>query len=412
MRKRERVVVVGGGVAGLRTAERLRELGFNDEIVIVGAESGKPYHRPPLSKQLLCGKLRPSDLVLPSYTELDATWRLGTPVLGMDARRQVVVLQGGEEIRYDGLVIATGVEPRHLPGVPIQDPRVHYLYTVDDSLALRANLQRTRRPLVVMGAGFIGCELASTAHHLGREVTIVGRSKVLLGKAVGPQLAERITALHQGNGVQLALGEKVLHWHPQDQGVVMNLSSGKVIVAGAVVVCAGSVPSVNWLRGSGLTVDDGVVCEPTCHVLGRGDVVAAGDVAKWPNLRFSNKPRRVEHWLNAIEMGRHAAESLLAGRAAAKPFTPIPRFWSEQHGMRIQGAGIPALGEDTVQLLPSGRGDQSVTGFVADGRLVGLVALNSPQALLSWQAELDRQTAPRLHGLLPLRPVQAGRGLP
>ncbi|MBB4680772.1 FAD-dependent oxidoreductase [Crossiella cryophila] len=420
MRKRERVVVVGGGVAGLRTAERLRELGFNDEIVLVGAEPTPPYHRPPLSKQLLCGKLRPSDLLLPSYTELDATWRLNTPVLGMDPRRQVVHLPGGEELRYDGLVIATGVEPRHLPGVPVHDPRVHFLHTVDEALALRQNLQRTRRPLVVLGAGFIGCELASTAHHLGGEVTIIGRSKVLLGKAVGPQLAERITDLHSGNGVSLELGEKVLHWLPQQQGIVLNLSSGKVLVAGAVVVCAGSVPAVNWLRGSGLTIDDGVVCEPTCHVLGRGDIVAAGDVARWPNLRFDARPRRVEHWLNAIEMGRHAAESLLAGRAAAKPFTPIPRFWSEQHGMRIQGAGIPALGEDTVQLLPSSRTDQSVTGFVSGGRLVGLVALNSPQALLSWTAELDRQTRPRLHApdresvatITPARPPSARGRVP
>jgi hypothetical protein len=163
------------------------------------------------------------------------------------------------------------------------------------------------------------------------------------------------------------------------------------MLAACVVVAVGTEPATTWLRSSGLPLEDGVVCEPTCHVVGVTDVVAAGDVAQWPNLRFDASPRRIEHWLNAVEMGRAAAESLLAGRAAAKPFTPMPRFWTEHYGVRIQAAGVPKLGTDTVMLGTSDGGTGTVIGYVRENRLVGVVGLDCPSSVLAWTQRVSEQ---------------------
>jgi NADPH-dependent 2,4-dienoyl-CoA reductase/sulfur reductase-like enzyme len=403
--KRERIVIVGAGLAGLRSAERLRELGFTGELVIIGAERRRPYHRPALSKQMLTGELRPKDLTLHSYVPLDAIWRRGTHVLKLDTRHRKVELPGDEEIHYDGLVIATGVQARHLHGAPRHDPRVHVLRTMGDAMALQRGIAGGNGKVVVIGGGFTACEVASTARELGCEVTILSRSKVLLGKVVGDTMGEQIADLHRANGVRVELGVEVTHWLTQPWGVSMHLNTGKLVVAGTVVLAVGSTPSVQWLRGSGLTLEDGVLCRPTCHVVGANDVVAAGDVARWPNLRFEATPRRVEHWMNAVDMGRAAAESLLAG-AAAKPFTPLPRFWSEQHGMHLQAAGMPVLSQDTIPLARKSAG-RGITGYVRNGRLIGIVGRDNPRGMLHWTAELKRELR-RSETLTnpPMRPFQ------
>ncbi|GAA3856907.1 FAD/NAD(P)-binding oxidoreductase [Saccharothrix violaceirubra] len=387
----ERIVVAGGGLAGLRAGERVRELGFRGELVIVGAERHLPYHRPALSKEAVLGELRARDLRLAAGRELDAVWRLGTAVTHLEPDRHVVGLPGGEELSYDGLVVATGVEPRHLAGAPRHDPRVHVLRTVDDALAIKRAIGATQGLVVVVGGGLIGCELASTVRALGRDVAIVSRSGMLLGNAVGRDIAETVTRAHRSHGVRLALGVDIRHWVRQRGGVGVHLSDGQVFFAAVVVIAVGASPATAWLRGSGLDVSDGVLCDPTCHVVGASDVVAAGDVARWPNLRFPGPPRRVEHWLNAVEMGRAAAENLLAGRSDARPFTPVPRFWTEQYGMRIQGSGLPATGDDTITLAASRKDHRTVTGFVKGGRLVGMVGLDAPTAMIRLAPELWRQ---------------------
>ncbi|HEX3781501.1 MAG TPA: FAD-dependent oxidoreductase [Pseudonocardiaceae bacterium] len=391
MNRRERIVIVGAGLAGLRAAEALRDQKFTGELIIVGAETRRPYHRPALSKQLLTGELRAADLALHSYVRLAAQWRRGTSALRLDTRRRVVELPGEEELRYDGLVIATGVQQRHLAGAPRHDPRVHVLRTIDDATALQRTL-RSRPPerVVVIGGGFTACEVAATARELGREVTIVSRPKTLLGKVLGRETGERIARLHRSHGVGLALGAEVVHWIAQPRGIALHLSDGQVLLAGCVVLAVGSTPAVQWLRGSGLTLEDGVLCRPSCHVVGASDVVAAGDVARWPNLRFEAVPRRAEHWLNAAEMGRAAAASLLAGPVDALPFIPLPRFWSEQHGVRLQVAGMPTLGKETIRL--AGRASRpKVLGHLRNGRLIGVTAWDSPPEMLRWSAELERE---------------------
>jgi len=391
MNRDERIVVVGAGLTGLRAAERLRELKFEGEVLIIGDERVPPYHRPALSKQLLMGTLQPSDLTLPAYEEVGAKWRLGTEVRQLLPRNKTLQLPGGEEISYDGLVIATGVEARRPNDVPYHDPRVLVLRTLRDALDLERAVSSTRGPVAVVGGGFTGCEIAASLRHLGREVTLIGRSPNLLGNVLGPALGDWLTGMHRDHGVDLALGNSVKEWDPTPEGIGLKLDDGSTLLASCVVVAAGTVPITSWLRGSGLPLDNGVVCEPTCHVVGAEDVVAAGDVAQWPNLRFDNVPRRVEHWLNAVEMGRAAAESLLAGRGAAEPFTPMPRFWTEQYGVRIQAAGMPKLGPDVITLGTPNEGTGTVFGYSREGRLMGVVGLDCPSSVLAWTDSVSRQ---------------------
>jgi NADPH-dependent 2,4-dienoyl-CoA reductase/sulfur reductase-like enzyme len=388
----ERVVIVGAGAAGVRAAERLRELGFTGELTIVGEEPYRPYHRPALSKELITGRLRPRDLRLPVHRELGATWRFSTRAVYLEPEEHLLHLPGGEEIRYDGLVIATGMQARHLPGAPRHNARVHVLRGIADAVSIQQTLTRGKGALAIIGGGFVASELASSARALGRDATIILRDRSLMANVPGTDFSRTIGALHEANGVQIVTDAYVSHWVPQHQGIAMHLNTGQVVVAACVVLGVGTVPAVAWLRGSGLIIDDGVMCGPTCHAIGASDIVVAGDVARWPNLRFDSVPRRVEHWQNAIEMGRAAAENLLLGQASAKPYTPLPRFWTEQHGLRIQAAGTPALAQDTVALDGSRNVGHRITGYLSNGNLVGVVGWDSPAGMLKWTAELEKQS--------------------
>jgi NADPH-dependent 2,4-dienoyl-CoA reductase/sulfur reductase-like enzyme len=404
--RRERIVVVGTGAAGLRAAERLRELDFDGELIMVSEERYRPYHRPALTKQLLTGQVRPKDIVLPVHTDLDAVWRYGTRATYLEPDEHILHLPGGEEIEYDGLVIATGVQARHLAGAPRQDPRVQVIRTLPDAVAAQRAIAHSRGGVAVIGGGFIGCEIASAARELGREATIIVKDRTLLSRVPGNGFGDAVTAMHRGHGVQVITQAGVRHWVPTRDGIALHLTTGQVVLAACVVLGVGGIPAVDWLRGSGLILDDGVMCDPTLHAIGAHDIVVAGDVARWPNLLFDTVPRRVEHWLNAIEMGRAAAENLLAGRENAEPFTALPRFWSDQHGIRIQAAGIPALAQDTVPLAGSVTVGHRVTGYVSGGSLIGIVAWDSPRGVLRWTRELDDQLVAAMRRRLANRPQQ------
>jgi NADPH-dependent 2,4-dienoyl-CoA reductase/sulfur reductase-like enzyme len=391
---RDHIAVVGAGLAGLRAAERLRELGFSGELTIIGAERHAPYHRPALSKQFLTGDLSARELTLATYVDLEAEWRLGTTVQRLDPARRLLYVHGEPPLRYDGLVIATGSRSRGLADAPHRDGRVHLLRTLDDAEALQRALAADSEPCVIVGGGFTACELASTLRELGRDVIVVSRSPSLLDGSLGPTMGAGITRLHQDKGVRVLLGTEVRNWVPGDWGIGVHLSDGTFTVAGNVILAVGGVPEADWLHGSGLDCSDGVLCEPTCHVAGATDVVAAGDVARWPNHRFDSTPRRVEHWLNAVEMGRAAAESLLRGRASAVPFEPMPRFWSEQFGIRLQAAGLPGLGDRTVRLSGDACAGKGVLGYFAGETLVGLLGRESPRTVLHWTQQLTEWTNP------------------
>ncbi|MFD8212218.1 NAD(P)/FAD-dependent oxidoreductase [Streptomyces sp. NPDC059697] len=389
-----RIAVVGTGLAGLSAAERLRELGWHGEITMIGEEPHRPYNRTPLSKQLLTGERQPPDLGLTTYTELDASWRLGTRAAGLDVERRELLLPGGERLPFDGLVIASGVEPRHLPGAPLHSDRVWMLRTLADARAVDRAFAGARH-VAVIGGGFIGCEIACTARTRALDVTLIDISPTLLHRALGPALGAVVGGLHRENGVRLHLGVGVHGWSEDKRGVTVLLDDGEQVRADAAVVGVGTTPRTDWLRHTGLDVTDGILCAPTTHVMGShgyaiDGIVAAGDVARWPNLRFDDAPRRVEHWINAVEMGRHAAEALLQGPQDAAPFMPVPRFWSHQHGVRIQSVGLPALGTDMTILDGDPATRRTVAGYTRPGPdgtplLVGAVALDSPRTLLAYR---------------------------
>ena len=387
-----RIVIVGAGIAGMCAAERLRELGFDGELVIVGSESTMPVYRPMLSKQFLTGELGSKDVLTAPTENLDATWRLNTAVSQLESGRRVVHLPGGEEIAYDGLIIASGVEPRRHPDGLNGHPRATVVRRRADTWRLRQLLEGTRGQVVVIGTGFIGCEVASSLRSMDCSVTVVGRTKALMNNLLDDDLAARLTDLHRRNKVRLELGTNVESWAGSSSRIELLLSSGRSLSAAAVIVAVGSAPAVSWLRDAGARLDNGVVCEPTCHVVGLDDVVAAGDVASWPNLRFDTRPRRVEHWTNAIEMGRAAAESLLSGRDSATPFAPVPRFWSEQHGLRIQAAGMPAVGTERLSLDPASASERSLTGYLREGELTGVIGFDRSVAVLKYANKLQSKS--------------------
>ena len=390
---RDRIVIIGGGLAGLRAAERLRELGFTGAVTMIGEEPHAPYNRPPLSKQILEHKVHPADLGFQVHVELDVDFRRGVRAARLDPVERLVVLDSGEPVPYDGAVIATGVSARPLPTAPGHDERVVALRTVDDAVTLDAVMRRARR-LLIVGGGFIGCEVASTARRRALDVTLVDLSPHLLGRVVGPALGAMVTQIHADAGVDLRLGRSVVQWRTSARGVTAVLDDGALVVADAVLVAIGTMPRVDWLADLDLDLRDGVLCDETCHVVGLDDVVAAGDVARWPNARFGGEARRVEHWINAIEHGQAAATSLLAGRGAAAPFTPVPRFWSEQHGVRIQAVGVPALADKIALAEGSLESRRLVAACLNGERLVGALGVDSPRAMLRYGELVDRLTTP------------------
>ena len=417
------IVIVGAGLAGHAAAERLRESGFTGTLTIVGEEPHRPYNRTPLSKELLTGMATPADLALPAFTDLDATWQLGEPATSLDISTRRVTLADGRQLVYDGLVLAPGVRARHLPGAPLHTDHVHMLRTLDDAVAVERSLSRTSDRVAVVGGGFIGCELASTARARGLDVTIVDLSETLLHHGLGAALGEASASLHRDHGVRLHLGVSVQTWEPREKGIRLHLSDGELIDAEMVVVGVGTDPAQGWLAGSGLAaVTDGIQASQTCHALdtdGRpvDGIVVAGDAACWPNWRFDGIPRRVEHWINAIEMGQCAADNLLAGPDNAVPYTPTPRFWSHQHDTKIQSAGMPALG-DTMNVIAGSvasrrflaaytRRGTDVTGAAGASRagrdvLMGLIAFDHARELLEASPLIGRPVA---------LPQQSGRAV-
>ena len=305
------VVVVGASLAGLRATEALRRDGFDGRIVLMGAEPHLPYDRPPLSKQLLAGEWEAQELVLrrAPYDELEIDLRLGVRATALDAATKVVTLDTGarEELAFDGALLATGATPRTLPDTPDLDG-IFVLRTVDDALDLRARLDDHPR-VVVVGAGFIGSEVAATCRGRGLQVTVLEALPAPLVRGLGAMLGMVCGELHRDHGVDLRLGVGVAAIEGDGRVERVRLDDGCAVDADVVVVGVGVVPVTDWLEGSGLTLDNGVVCDET--LLAAPGIVAAGDVARWPNPMFDGEVMRLEHWTNAAEQGVAAARRLL-----------------------------------------------------------------------------------------------------
>jgi 3-phenylpropionate/trans-cinnamate dioxygenase ferredoxin reductase subunit len=380
----DRIVVVGASLAGLRAATTLRDDGYEGSLTIVGDEQHRPYDRPPLSKQVLAGEWGPDHLHL-AHEDVDAEWVLGDAATSLDLERHVVTTTSGAELPYDGLVVATGASVRRLPGQP-EVEGVHVLRTVDDAVALRAQVEAGIERVVVVGAGFIGSEVAATCREAGTEVTVLEMAPVPLERALGAEMGAVMGRLHVQHGVDLRLETGVAAIEGEGRVERLVLSDGSTLEADCVVVGIGVSPNTGWLDGSGLTVDDGVVCDETC--LAAPGVVAAGDVARWQHPRWGSL--RVEHWENAQEQAEHAARTLLAhGRGeAGSPYAPIPWFWSDQYDRKIQVAGHPEPG-DEVRVVDGSTDEHRFVALYGDGeRLNAVLGVNRPRLVVQYRMRM------------------------
>lgn len=389
MATQHRIVVVGASLAGVRAAETLRREGFDGTIAVVGDEPRAPYDRPPLSKQVLRGEWGPERIALAAGADesLGLTWERGVAAAGLDPGARTVSLADGRTLSYDGLVIATGAAPRLLPGTA-GIAGVGALRTLDDALALRAALEAGARRVVVVGAGFIGAEVAASCRELGIDVTMVEPLPAPLARVLGPEMGAVVADLHRDHGVDLRLGIGVdgVEAGPDGRVARVRLGDGSVVEADAVVVGIGVIPNTGWLVGSGLALDDGVVCDET--TLAAPGIVAAGDVARWPNPVYGGEPMRVEHWEHALDMGAHAARRLLAGDGPGEPFAPVPFFWSDQYDRKIQLAGRVRPTDDLAIVAGTPADRRFCALYGRDGRVVGALAMNMPAKVIRYRRQI------------------------
>ncbi|WHT18433.1 FAD-dependent oxidoreductase [Crossiella sp. CA-258035] len=382
------VVVVGASAAGLTTVEALRRGGFEGKVTLVGAEPHLPYDRPPLSKQVLAGDWAPERARLRGEDHLDGLdveLVLGNAATGLDLAQRRVELADGGGLGYDGLVIATGVTARSLPGAQ-ELAGVHVLRTLDDALALRAELLAGPR-VVVVGAGLIGCEVAATARKLGAEVTIVEPLAAPMERVLGTRIGGMITQVHADHGVPVRTGVGVASLAGSlGRVTAVLLEDGTELPADVVVLGIGATPAVGWLQGSGLAAGTaGVECDATCQAA--PGVYAAGDVASWLHLGLGEQVR-LEHRTNATEQALAVAKNLLVGNDGAEPYQPLPYFWTDQYDLKIQGFGLPGA-QDEVEVV---EGDLESRKFVAlyrrAGRVTGAVGWNSARAMRPYRQQV------------------------
>ena len=396
-----RIAIVGASLAGLRAAETLRDRGFDGELTLIGDEPHRPYDRPPLSKQVLQGAWEPEQTFFrkkDGYDALALDMRLGVRAMSVDLRARRVALADGTFADYDRLIIATGARVRTLPAIA---PRAGLLALrgLDDAIVLRRALMDAAH-VAIVGAGFIGLEVAASCRARGLPVTVIESLPVPLSPILGSTFGDIVAAMHRDHGVDLRTGVVVTDVFGESRVAGVALSDGSRIDADVVVVGIGVTPNTEWLERSGLTIDNGIVCNGSGEAA--PSVYAAGDVARVANRWHGDSPR-IEHWTNAVEQAVHAAENALAGPEASTSFSSVPYFWSDQYDRRIQfiGGGPP---HDEVVIVDGSLADRRLTALYRRGdRLVACLALNQPRALIkyrkllaageSWNAALSGSAA-------------------
>lgn len=386
------VVVVGASLAGLRACETLREEGFTGRLVLVGAEGHMPYDRPPLSKEVLVGKWDADKILLRKgdLSDLDLDFRRATRATALDSAQRIVTLDSGEKLAFDGLVIATGAKVRRLEMADGFEG-VHYLRTLDDVMGLRADLDaallRGAPRVAVIGAGFIGCEVASSCRQRGFDVSIVEPLAAPMVRALGRHLGGLAALLHRENGVDLRCATSVVAIEGDGRVRSLRLSDGRTLAVDVLVVGVGVTAETTWLEGSGLELEDGVVCDEYCSAA--PGIVAAGDVARWKSLRRSGFRVRIEHWTHASAQGRAAALRLLRGEGGVEPYDPTPYVWTDQFGVKIQMVGHPSP-DDEVHLVDGCFEEfRFVSLFARGGKLTGVVGMRRPRLVMEYQAMLE-----------------------
>jgi NADPH-dependent 2,4-dienoyl-CoA reductase/sulfur reductase-like enzyme len=373
------VAVVGGSLAGISTARALRAQGYDGRLTIVGAERHRPYDRPPLSKEFLAGAVEEPALSLEMPGEdLAIDWRLGVTATSLATDGLRLTLDDGDTLEADGVVLATGADPMRLLGAP-ELAGVHLLRTIDDARALRADLATAGR-LVVVGGGFIGSEVASTARHLALDVTVVEAAPLPLVPQLGEQMARVVSGLHAAAGTVLECGVGVRGLVGDGRVTGVELADGRVLPADVVVVGIGARPTTAWLAGSGLTLDPrhGAVHCDAAGATGRPGVVAVGDCAAWYDAE-SGGPERVEHWTSAHERGPLAAATLLGLEPPALRGGRAPYFWSDQYGLRIQFAGHIRPGDEVTVEEGSEQERSLLAVYRRGGEPVAVLGIDRPR---------------------------------
>jgi NADPH-dependent 2,4-dienoyl-CoA reductase/sulfur reductase-like enzyme len=373
-RELRQVLVVGAGVAGTRAAETLRKQGYDGALTIVGAERHAPYHRPPLSKKLLSHKVERAGVDLAPQLDVDARVLREASAVGLDLGKCAVRVRDGDreqELGFDGLVIATGAAARQWPGGPVPDG-IFVLRTVDDCLAIRERFDAKPR-VAVVGGGFIGAEVAATCRSLGLDVVLIEQAAGPLLAALGEEMAHRYAELHRQHGVDVRLNASVDEFVGEGHVKAVRLTDGSEVKTDLVVIGLGVAPDTDWLDGSGVRVDNGVVCDATGAVEGATNVVAAGDVARWWHPLYE-KHLRIEHWEHAARQGAAAARTLLAGPGNGDAYDEVPYFWSDQYDVKLQMLGVPD-DYDKMQVIEGNTDEWNfVAAYGRNGRTIAVVS--------------------------------------
>ena len=394
------VVIVGGSLAGLRSAEGLRKAGYAGPIKVIGNEPYLPYNRPPLSKELLSGTGEIDEIYFPIKESVsDVEWVLGLAATSLDIQEQKVTDLSGTSHPYKALVIATGLRPKPLPVDANGISGIHVLRTFDDAVALRKQLLPGVKVLI-LGAGFIGCEVAATAVKAGCQVKVVARTHEPMQEALGKTLGREVKRRHELMGVEFVKGASVFGLIGDGHVERVILDSGVIYDADLVVVAIGSLPNTEWLEGSGLDISNGVLVDGGLRAISSDGAVvenifAVGDVARYVNPLFDQVPRRVEHWNLPTETGKRAGLVLgkylngesIAGMLA-EPFAPLPSFWSDQYDMHILAFGMTYLA-DRSELVAGEISGECVFEYFRNDKLVGVCGIGMRPTIQSYRTRFS-----------------------
>ena len=385
------VVIVGAGLGGLRSAESLRAAGYTGPITVVGDEPYLPYNRPPLSKDALAGGIDLAGLEFRRKATVDdVEWRLGSHAASASFADHTVALADGTVLPFDGLVIASGIRPRRLP-IQGPDQGRHVLRTADDAMGLRSLLTPGSH-VVIMGAGFIGCETAATARQLGAEVAVVAIDAEPMIRPLGTELGAGMRRRHEAHGVHFHLGHSIDAFAGGDRIRSVSLSNGTELPADVESEAVGSVSNTEWLAGNGLDLTDGVLVDGSMRVAtDLAPVVAVGDIARHPNALFGGIARRIEHWNMPTETGRRAGATLAAllagGEPDGAPFTAMPSFWSDQYDYALQSFGMPGIA-DRIEVVDGDPDGPCIVEYHDSSGLVGVVGVDRTPDLIPYRKQL------------------------
>ncbi|AWS47159.1 NAD(P)/FAD-dependent oxidoreductase [Streptosporangium sp. 'caverna'] len=397
-----RIVIVGASLAGLRAAETLRKEGFTGSLTMIGDEPQEPYDRPPLSKQVLLGRMPADGAPLPRRCAIDAQWRLGVAATGLDLVGKRVRMADGEEVAFDRLLIATGTRAR--PWVKEAEADldgVFVLRTSEDAVLLNRRLTARPRRVLIIGAGFTGSEIASACRERGLEVTVAERGPAPLVGALGGVIGTVAAELQRAHGVDLRCFITVTALEGDSAGRLTraHLSDGTALDVDVAVVALGAMRNTEWLAGSGVAAGPrGIACDAGCrafdvHGIVTDDIFVAGDVARSPHPLFAYQFLSLEHWGNAVAQAEIAAHNMIASGPDRLPHLWVPAFWSAQFGVNIKSTGVPTMGDELMITQGSLAEHRFAAAYGFQGRVIAAVTFDQAR-WLDFYRKLIESAAP------------------